>query len=620
MCGICGTTVGDLAALRAMNAAMHHRGPDDEGVYRDPSGGVIIGARRLSIIDPDGGHQPLGNEDGSVWAALNGEIYNHPSLFRMLRSRGHRLATRTDTEVLVHLYEEYGDGMVHALEGMYAFAVWDQRRQRLLLARDRFGEKPLYYARHRGGLTFASELTALCAGTHGGWDLDPAAVDQLFLLGYVPGPSTILAGPRQLPPAHLLTWTREGGRLALAPYWSPPTAVDERVIDVDEVASEVRDQLDESVRSRMVADVPLGVFLSGGVDSTLVAALAARHSHGPLRTFTVGYDTGSVDEREAARRSARAIGAEHHEMVLTACDVARRAPRLFASIDQPLADQSLVAAHALAEAARRHVTVVVGGEGADELFAGYPRYLWLARASRLHAVVPTWLSAAADGALATLPDGRRPRRLRALLAPASTGERQLRWVTDGRQALRPLVYGPRLAGATYGAHSVSTVDDEETDGVATVIRCDQRQWLPDDVLAKADRASMLVSLELRTPYLSRSLAELASCLPLHCHARRQGKLLLRRALEDVLPDADARRRKVAFQVPAAQWLRGPLLPVLREQLRAGALYEEGWFDRAMVSHLVDEHVGMRRDRVGVLWPLLVLGCWLDRFRGARDGR
>jgi asparagine synthase (glutamine-hydrolysing) len=618
MCGICGTTRGDLDAVHAMNAAMHHRGPDDEGIHCDPCGGMMLGARRLSIIDPAGGHQPLSNEDGTVWGALNGEIYNHPSLLHLLRDRGHQLATRSDTEVLVHLYEEYGDGLVHALEGMYALAVWDRRRQRLLLARDRFGEKPLFYAHDGGTLTFASELTALCAGTRHGWDLDPAAVEHLVMVGYVAGPSTILQGPRQLPPGHMLTWERASRRVEVTRYWSPPPVAGGGRVDADQLASEVSDHLHAAVRSRMIADVPVGVFLSGGIDSTLVAALAARQSAAGLRTFTVGYDTGTVDEREPARRSARAIGAEHHELVLTAEDVARRAPQLFATIDQPLADQSLVAAHALAECARHHVKVVVGGEGADELFAGYPRYLWLARASQLHRVVPARLSAAAERTLGRLPDGRRQRRLRALLAPGSTGERQLTWVTDGRRELRPHVYGRRLRGATDGLAILGGAGDAAEDGASAVIRADQLGWLPDDVLAKADRASMLVSLEVRTPYLSRSLTELAVSLPLRCHAHRQGKLLLRRVLEEVLPGAGAGRRKVAFRVPSAEWLRGPLLPVLQRQVRRGALYDEGWFDRAAVSRLVDQHAAMQHDWTGILWPLLVLGCWLDRFRGVDD--
>jgi asparagine synthase (glutamine-hydrolysing) len=621
MCGICGTTrAGSGGAVAAMNAAMRHRGPDDEGVYEDPVSGVMLGARRLSVIDVAGGHQPLGNEDGTVWAALNGEIYNHPSLRSLLVERGHRVATGTDTEVLVHLYEEYGDELVHALEGMYAFAIWDARGGRLLLGRDRFGEKPLFYLHRAGALTFASELTALCAGTSGGWDLDADAVDSVFTLGYVVGPGTILTGPRQLPPGHVLIWERATGRVAVRRYWAPAVMPATAPARAEDLVSEARAHLEASVRSRLIADVPLGVFLSGGVDSTLVAAVAARQSpNGALRTFTVGYDVGDVNETEAARHSARAIGADHHEVILTTDDVGVRAPRVLSTIDQPLADQALIATHAVAECARREVTVAVGGEGADELFGGYPRYRWLARSAQLERTLPRWMLATGAAAVGTLGGGRRGARLRTVLAPASTAGRQLEWVTGGRSPLRQLLYGPRmrhLAGPVTPAAGDTAMGTP--DGVAGIIGCDQAHWLPDDVLAKADRAGMLASLEIRTPFLSRSLAEFATSLPVDVHLRQGGKWILRSLLRELLPDAVSTRRKTAFRVPAAHWLRGPLAPLLRRQLDRAAVYDEGWFDRDAARHLADEHLAGRGDWSGVLWPLLVLGTWVDHFRGRDD--
>jgi asparagine synthase (glutamine-hydrolysing) len=598
-----------------MNAAMRHRGPDDEGIHTDPAGGVTLGARRLSVIDVSGGHQPLSNEDGNVWAALNGEVYNHPSLRTFLTGRGHRFTTRTDTEVLVHLYEEYGDDLVHALEGMYAFAIWDRRRGRLLLARDRFGEKPLFYVLRAGVLTFASELTALCAGTSEAWDLDAGAVDSLFTLGYVVAPATILSGPRQLQPGHLLTWERSTGRVEVRRYWAPGAMSDSGPERAEDVVREVRTHLEASVRSRLIADVPLGVFLSGGVDSTLVAAVASRHSAaGSLKTFTVGYDVGDVDETEAARRSARALGSDHHEVTLTMEDVATRAPRVLSTIDQPLADQALIAAHAVAECARREVTVAVGGEGADELFAGYPRYRWLEEGARLQRTLPPSMLAGAAAAVGMLGDGRRPTRLRTVLAPASTVDRHLEWVTDGRPALRRLLYGPRLRH--LAATPLAGGDPPGAPGgVAGIIRGDQTRWLPDDVLAKADRAGMLVSLEIRTPFLSRDLAELANSLPVSVHLRHGGKWILRAILRELLPDAVSTRRKTAFRVPAADWLRGPLAPMLLRQLEGAAVYDEGWLERDAVRQLAGEHTAGRRDWSGVLWPVLALTTWLDHFRG-----
>ena len=644
MCGICGKTRDpEGTATAAMNVLLEHRGPDDEGRYVDPESGVALGARRLSIIDVEGGHQPLSNEDGDVWAALNGEIYNHPSLQRHLRERGHRLATGTDTEVLVHLYEDYGEALVDALEGMYAFAIWDARRERLLLGRDRFGEKPLFYTERDGVLTFASELTALLAGERLDGELDPQSIDAFFVYGYVPGPGTILRDVRQLPPAHLLTWERRTGASTLRRYWTPPrrgashphgwprvpsrpgapspgSAMATGFVSTGELLDEVSGLLDASIRSRMISDVPLGVFLSGGSDSALIAALAARASSEPVKTFTVGYDLGEVSETVPARATARELGADHHELTLTGADVAERAPALLAGLDQPLADQALVALHAVAELARREVTVVIGGEGADELFGGYPRYRWLVRGARIGRVVPAPLAAGASLAVAAAPLPARAKRLTEILRPEPILERHLDWVTFGRRGIRPRLYGPLLRSSAAKERLVEALGDavgswDAADAGGGLMRLDQQHWLPDDVRMKADRASMRVSLEVRTPYLQLQLAELAAGVSSETHFGTRGKSLLRGVLDEVLPSA-GQRAKRAFRVPAADWLRGPLVPTLLQQLRSGALYSEGWFDRREVTALVSEHVQRGRDWSEVLWPILALGLWLDRFRGA----
>lgn len=621
MCGICGRTLDpDGVAVAAMNRALRHRGPDDEGVYIDRVSGLALGARRLSVIDVAGGHQPLSNEGADVWAVLNGEIYNHPSLRRHLRERGHRLATGTDTEVLVHLYEEYGDDLVHALEGMFAFALWDERRRRLVLGRDRFGEKPLFYTERPGGLSFASELSALCRGGDVDGDLCAASVDAFFVFGYVPGPDTILHGVRQLPPGHVLTWQPGAEPAWIRAYWSPPSCEPRPPEPCTDLVAETRRLLEGSVRSRMIADVPLGVFLSGGVDSTLIAALAARHSSTPIKTFTVGYDVGDVSETHTARKTAQALGADHHELVLTASDVATRVPALLADMDQPLADQALPALHAVAELARDEVTVTIGGEGADELFGGYPRYRWLARADRLARHVPPSLGTIGARALNSIAVAGRLSRLSYLLDGRPLLERHLDWVTERRRELRPDLYGPRLA-AEAGAQRALDVLTTGVDGrlgasvPGALMRLDQGHWLVDDVLVKADRAGMLVSLEIRTPYLHRELAEFAASVAPHTHLNDGGKALLRAVLADVFPAAAGRRPKTAFRVPAARWLRDPLAPALERQLAEGALYAEGWIDADGARGLVAEHAGGRRDWSHVLWPLLALGLWLDRTRG-----
>jgi asparagine synthase (glutamine-hydrolysing) len=616
MCGICASSHDpDGRASAAMCALLRHRGPNDEGVHVDREAGVSIGARRLSIIDLETGHQPLSNEDGSVHAVFNGEIYNFAGLREQLQRRGHQLQTRSDTEVLVHLYEDYGDDLVHALDGMFTFILWDARRRRMLLARDRFGEKPLFYREHNGRFEAASELTALTDSSNGRPErvLDPSCVDAFFVFGYVPGAASIVEGARQLPPGHLLTW--EPGEPLREPtqYWRPPRYDSTRRDSLGDLADEVSELLDLSVRRRLVSDVPLGVFLSGGVDSTLCAALAARHSSRPIKTFTVGYTVGDLNETPVAREVANALGAEHHELILTEHEVAEQVPTLLGGLDQPLADQALIALHAVAGFARDSVTVAVGGEGADELFAGYPRYRWLSMAAKLNLAVPPALGPLARRAAMPAGASSRVRRLTAAVAAESTFLRHVDWVTSGRRHLRPFLYGPALT-------RLRDVPPPEPDGfdidgdtplAGQLMRLDQQHWLPDDVLAKADRASMLASLELRTPYLSRELAEFAAAIPVDVHLQQGGKAVLRRALRNLEEGNDFKRVKTAFRVPVADWLRGPLQPLLRSQLRSSAIFSQGWFDRAAVSRLAERHLSREEDRSEALWPIVVLGCWLD---------
>ncbi len=604
-----------------MCATLRHRGPDDEGVHTDPSTGLSIGIRRLAIMDVEGGHQPLCNEDRSVWVVCNGEIYNHPELREQLRALGHSFATGSDTEVLVHLYEEYGEELVHALDGMFAFALWDERRGRLILARDRFGEKPLFVHERGGELLFASEVGALVAADPGLRELDSAAIDAFFVFAYVPGPGTIVPGVRQLPPGHMLVWERAGGGRERA-WWTPGEESPAPRESFPSVLAETRRLFETSVRRRMISDVPLGVFLSGGVDSTLVALAAAKASSERLQTFTVGYDVGSVSETEQARRTAAYLGSEHHEVILGESEVASLAPRLLASVDQPLGDRALLPLNVLSEFARPRVTVALGGEGADELFGGYPRYRWLERSAGLQRALP----AAARSPMAALLRagaqlGGRGERASRRLGTAPLLERNLDWVTAERRRSRSELYGPRLneldrervqreLGARAG----------ELDGGPTVrwlMHLDQVHYLPDDVLFKTDRAGMLASLEIRTVFLSRELADFAASLSTATHLGGGGKALLRAMLPDGLIQTSrlGRYRKTAFRVPAAEWLRGPLAETMREQLRRGVIYSEGYFDRHVAERLVREHAARVSDHSDRLWPLLSLGLWADRFCG-----
>jgi asparagine synthase (glutamine-hydrolysing) len=607
-----------------MCAALRHRGPDDEGTYLAPTGDVALGARRLSIIDLEDGHQPRPNEERTVWVAFNGEIYNHPAIGERLRGRGHALQGLSDTEILPHLYEDYGEDLVHIVEGMFALAVWDTRRERLLLARDRFGEKPLFYVQRGRDLIFASELTALVEGLGSKPDIDPAALDAFFVLGYVPGTGSILEGVRQLPPGHLLTWDRASGVATERRYWSPPAPVTELKESPRELAAEAGRLLERSIRGRLIADVPLGVFLSGGVDSTVIAAIAARQSTKPLKTFTIGYEgsSGSHDERAASREMAMLIGSDHRDIAMSTEEAAARVPALLSTLDQPLADSAVVPLHSVAEFARSEVTVAIGGEGADELFGGYPRYSWLGRAPQ---------SPDRNGSLSALLGGMVPRAkstsprfLRAfdLVIPRPIPERHLDWVTAGRRHERTVLYGQRLLGALSEDRVLAALERDFAESRSysvpgSLMRLDQLNWLPDDVLVKADRASMLASLELRTPYLQRELAEFATSVAPSTHLARGGKQLLRLLLSDLLPGAP-RRRKAAFLPPIDEWLRGPLGALMETQIARGSLYSQGWIRPNVASRLLHEHRRGEADRSPVLWPLLAAGLWLDRFHGVEE--
>jgi asparagine synthase (glutamine-hydrolysing) len=615
ICGICGTTSArDSRAVDAMNARMVYRGPDDAGIFVEPGGGIALGVRRLSVIDPTHGHQPLANEDETVWAVLNGEIYNFPLLRERLQAAGHRFASRVDTEVLVHLYEDRGPDLVHELEGMYAFAIWDSRGRQLLLARDRFGEKPLFYTDRSGTLIFASELTALLAAVEAPHELDPRVLDEYFTYGYVPGGRCLIRGITQLEPGHLLLWDADKRTSEVRPYWRPPSFQPGPQRPLDDLVEEAAALLDQSVASRLIADVPVGVFLSGGLDSTLVAALAAQHIGGCLKTFTVDYDVGSVGERGGARVAAAAIGADHHELILTADAVRASVPAMLAELDQPLADPAFIALRALAEFARREVTVAVGGEGADELFGGYPRYRWLARAASLPGWVPRRLPALAAARVGRVSGLERLARFSDILAPGSIFDRHVGWVTSHRQNLRERLYGPRLREVLERRELLAPhpdVDFHNGDVLGSLMRLDQVDWLPDDVLAKADRATMRASLEMRTPYLSRDLAEFAATVPPSVHVQGGGKLLLRQVLRKAMPAFRLQPAKIAFRTPCAAWLRGPLAPALKAQLSESALYRDGWFDRRAVSSLVGSHCAGHTDMSHALWPIFVLACWYD---------
>ena len=618
MCGIAGLAALDGAGvdargLDAMIDALAHRGPDDRGVRID--GPVALAARRLAIIDLAHGEQPIGNEDGSVVVVQNGEIYNHEQLREELRARGHVFATRCDTEVLVHAYEEYGDAFLERLRGMFAVAIWDRGRRRLLLARDRFGIKPLFWRAERGVLSFASELKALRLQPGFGTELDPAALEAYFAFNSIPAPLSVFREVRKLPPGHLLTWSpgaapevRRWCRVAPAPAGAVRRGQGE-----EELAEELRERLRDSVRAHLVADVPVGVFLSGGVDSGTLAALAAEATDGPVRTFSVGFEEASFDELEQARMTAQRYGTDHHEIVLRP-DAAGLLPEIVAAFDEPFADSSALPTYAVSRLAAEHVKVVLSGEGADELFGGYFTYV--------ADVLAPWLRGPARVArplVQRLPSSSRRVSLEykakrfvgaAALPPL---ERHHGWKEILSPALRAELLGP---GPRPDPVDVLRARYAETAGAPALARLqdvDVGIYLPDDLLVKTDRASMAHSLEARVPFLDAEVSDLALALPTRMKVRGlDKKRLLRRAVRPLLPEAVVDGPKRGFSIPAAAWLRGELLPMARDLLAPDALRRGGVLDPAPVQRLLDEHVARRHDHSRALWGLLCFTLWQQR--------
>ena len=618
MCGICGIALArgevDRRRLETMRDTLVHRGPDSAGVVVD--GRVGLAARRLSIIDLETGDQPLTNEDGTVHVVQNGELYNYLELRRELEAAGHSFRTHGDTEVIAHAYEEWGDGFPSRLRGMFALAVWDARRQRLLLARDRFGIKPLVYRASGGGLEFASDLRALPRG-----EVDLDAVEAFLAFNSIPAPLTIFRDARKLPPGHLLLW--EGGEPRLERYARPAPAAepDLRREPADVLAGELRDRLRDSVRAHLVADVPVGVFLSGGVDSSILAALAAQETGEPLRTFSIGFAEASFDERADARRVAERYATRHRELVLRP-DAAQLLPALSRAFDEPFADSSALPTYLVSQLAAEDVKVALSGEGGDELFGGYYTY-----AADLLALRTAPLARLARPLVERLPvstrraslEYRAKRYVRAAHLPPL--ERHHGWKEIFSADARA-----ELTGRRHGWDPVDVLRARfaETEGAPLLARLqdvDERVYLVDDLLVKTDRASMAHSLEARVPFLDAVVAEFAHALPTRHKVRGLGKkVLLRRAAAPLLPREIVHGRKRGFSIPAAAWLRGELEGFARGVLSPETLRRQGYLDPAVVGRVLDDHVSGREDNSRRLWGLLALTLWheehVERTPGA----
>jgi asparagine synthase (glutamine-hydrolysing) len=619
MCGICGVATAergaapDVEAVRRMSERLVHRGPDSDGLFHED--GVALAARRLSIIDLEHGDQPISSEDGGVTVVQNGEIYNHRELRAELERQGHRFATRCDTEVLVHLYEEHGEGFAELLRGMFAIGIWDAREGRLLLARDRFGIKPLYYRVADGALAFASELKAMLELPGFSREIDRRALGAFLAFNSIPAPLTVFSEARKLPPGSLLSWRDGKPKLRRYARPRPLAAEDVRRGPAATLAAELRETLRDSIRAHLVADVPVGVLLSGGVDSAGITALAAAEQGAGVKTFSVGFEESSFDELDRARLVARRYRTDHHEIVLRP-DAVELLPKLAEAFDEPFGDSSALPTYLISELAAGNVKVALSGEGGDELFGGYYTYvadLLAPRLGRAAALASPLVEALPSSSSKVSFDYKAKRFVRAARLPPL--ERHHGWkeifsadaradlLADRDPGWDPLdLYRERYA-ETAGAEPLARLQDVDL-GI----------YLVDDLLVKTDRSSMAHSLELRVPFLDNEVAAFAHGLATPLKVRGLAKKrLLRRALAPLLPRRILHGRKQGFSIPVAAWLRGPLQGFAREVLSPDTLARQGCLDPAVVATLLDDHCAGREDLSRQLWGLIAFTLWFDRY-------
>ena len=624
MCGIVGIVrldpndTVDEARLMQMRDALHHRGPDDEGLWVE--GPVGLGHRRLAIVDVAGGHQPMANEDQTAWIVFNGEIYNHAALRPELEAKGHRYRTRSDTETILHLYEEEGERCVERLQGMFAFAVWDRVRRRLFLARDRLGIKPLYYASTERALLFASEIKAILTAGILRPEFNEAVLPEFLATRFVSGEETFFRGVRKLLPGRTLTWSvAEGFRERR--YWRPPVQTFESLTDFRPQADEVRARLETAVRSHLMSDVPLGLFLSGGLDSSGLAALIAPMVKEPIRTFSVGFDEAEANELAYARLAAQAVGAEHHEVVVSPGEFFKTLPRLVWHEDEPIAFDSSVPLYFVSRLAQDHVKVVLTGEGADELFLGYDyRYRVTALNERLGRVywnaVPRTLRSKVGRCVKTFPKPLRRYAERTFLA-YDPGLRGLFFENFAvfPEALQQELIRDKGILTARDPYAVGLRYCEEHPGgiLERMSHADLQTYLVE-LLMKQDQMSMAASIESRVPYLDDEFVEHVAAIPgqIRLHGW-QTKGVLREALRDLVPREILTRRKMGFPVPMGRWLRGPFWGVVQEFLLGARALERGLFQPAFLRRLTEEHRTGARNHGDRLWLLINLEIWQRIF-------
>ena len=614
----------EATEVHRMCQTIVHRGPDDEGIYA--KGSVGIGMRRLSIIDLSGGHQPIHNEDETVWVVYNGEIYNFPEVRRELEQRGHKFYTNTDTEIIVHLYEEMGADCVKRLRGMFALALWDERRQKLLLARDRLGKKPLHYAFHQGRLLFGSEIKTILAIAPELAQVDHEGLLQYFYFGYIPDPLTAFERIHKLPPGHVLEY--ENGKSSTRQYWDIPEYGTHPPMSEEECLEELERRLEEAVRIRLISDVPLGALLSGGVDSSIIVALMARVSSGPVKTFTIGFEAEQFNEADYARMVSEKFGTDHHELVLSP-NLEETLMFLSGMLEEPFGDSSMLPTYYVSRMARQQVTVALSGDGGDELFGGYDRYL-VALERRKFDRIPGWL-------------GRLYRDRVHPHVPSSVYGKNLAWNASLGECDRyldavsylPVLHRERNLFSSEFLESAGHLPDPleawrhiydgapAQDPLSRLLYLDTKTYLTADILAKVDRMSMATSLEVRVPMLDNEFVEWAASLPVEWKFRHgTRKFILKKLAERIgIPPALLHRRKQGFQLPLVDWMRDSMKDQFLAVLTEPRTLQRGYFKPDAVRALIGEHTSGRRNRSGLLWRMLVLELWhrnfLEREAGTR---
>lgn len=626
MCGIVGIVRNDgsdvdQVLLERMCAAIRHRGPDDDGFY--VNGSVGLGMRRLSIIDLESGQQPIHNQDRTAWIVFNGEIYNYRELRDTLEKLGHRFYTNSDTEAIIHAYDQYGADCPKHLRGMFAFAIWDEKTQELFLARDRVGKKPILYSQVNGQFVFGSEFSALLLHPNISRDINREAIHYYLSFMCVPAPLTAYRAIKKLEPGHSLRFRQRDGQIDIQRYWQPNFSQKTNLSE-EEAGERAVELLREAVRVRLMSEVPLGAFLSGGIDSSAVVALMSEESSGPVKTFSIGFEEQDFSELHHARRVAEHVGAEHHEFIVRP-DALEVLPILVEHYGEPFADSSAIPTYYVARETRKHVTVALNGDGGDECFAGYERYAAMRLAERYCKVPGVMRESVIKQMVGLLPSSElrrgRVRDLKRFLDSASLApvERYLRWVSVLDRKTKTELYTEEMIHETRNFDPANWLSPwfARANGAGVVdasLLADTMTYLPNDLLVKVDIASMAVSLEARSPFLDHHVMEFAASLPENLKLRGlTTKYLLKRVLKKLVPVENLNRAKMGFGIPIGHWFRGPMQKFLGERLLSEKALSRGLFKSKEVARMFEMHTRGERDYSPQLWTLLMLELWFQRF-------